>query len=124
MLDLSRFVAGGGLGVGNRTVSLVLFGGCVLAAAVFYRNLTLFTGAAATRVQLRAVRAVTVFNLIFVAGLFAAIALCQDGLPACRTAGASIQSWGIVTISALLLWVGIPGVLSLIFFWKKVRGKL
>lgn len=194
ILLLSFLSLAAGLGVENRTVSLVLFGGCALAAAVvFYRNLTLFTGAAATRVQLRAVRAVTVFDLIFVAGLFAAAALCQGGLlalseegtkalltaciviimlffgfiapklpfnrytgfrlpwtirdedtwnvahrilgylalpfallylAACRTAGASIQSWGIVTISALLLWVGTPGVLSLIFFWKKVRGKL
>jgi len=29
-----------------------------------------------------------------------------------------------VTIAAVFLWVGIPGVLSFVFFWKKLRGRL
>lgn len=182
------------LGMQNKIVSLLLFGGCILTAVVvFYQNLALLTGAAATRAQLQAVRAVTIFNIALIAILFIIIALHQSGLvtlsesetkmflticiivlmlffgfispklpfnrytgfrlpwtvrdedtwnvahrilgylalpiallyPAVCWIGAdSIQDWGIVTMCALLLWIGIPGVLSFIFFWKKMHGKL
>ena len=194
ILLLSFLSLAAALGVRNGTVSLILFGSCILAAVViFYRNLTLLTGAAATRAQLQAVRAVTIFNLAFVAVLFAAIALHQSNLitlseddtkilltvcvivimlffgfiapklpfnrytgfrlpwtirdedtwnvahrilgylslpfallylAACWTMGDSIRSWGIATMCTLLLWAGVPGVLSLVFFWKKMHGKL
>ena len=29
-----------------------------------------------------------------------------------------------VTVTAVFLWIGIPGVLSFVFFWKKLRGRL
>lgn len=181
------------LGVNNEIVSLTLFGACILGAViVFYRNLTLLTGTAATSAQLRAVRVVTIFNVVLIAALFVLIALHQNGvvtlseertkplvivcivvvmlffgfispklpfsrytglrlpwtvqneetwnvahkilgylslplallyLAVCLTAGDLIDL-GIVTMCTLLLWIGIPGVLSLIFFWKKVHGKL
>lgn len=181
------------LGVNNEIVSLTLFGACILGTViVFYRNLTLLTGTAATSAQLRAVRVVTIFNVVLIAALFVLIALHQNGvvtlseertkplvivcivvvmlffgfispklpfnrytglrlpwtvqneetwnvahkilgylslplallyLAVCLTAGDLIDL-GIVTMCTLLLWIGIPGVLSLIFFWKKVHGKL
>ena len=194
ILCLSFLALAAALAVRNETASLVLFGACILAAVViFYRNLALLTGPAATHTQLRAVRAVTVFDIVLVAVLFAAIALQQSGLvtlpedtvqalltavvivillffgflspklpfnrytgfrlpwtirdedtwnvahkilgylalplallypAACWIVGGSIQHWAAVTGTVLLLWVGIPGVLSLIFFWKKFHGRL
>lgn len=170
----------------NAVVSLILFGACILAALViFYRNLTLLTGPAATGAQLRAVRAVTIFNVIFIAALFAATTLYQSGLvalseehtqmllticivilmlffgfisprlpfnrhtgfrlpwtvrdedtwnvahrilgylalpfallylAACWTLCGTTEGWGLATMCVLLLWIGIPGILSLIFF--------
>lgn len=35
----------------------------------------------------------------------------------------TIQSLEAVSIIAILLWVGIPGVLSLLFFWRKFHGQ-
>ena len=81
VLCLSFLALAAALGVGSETVSLILFGACILAAVViFYRSLALLTGPAATHAQLRAVRAVTIFNVCLVAALFAAIALHQSGL--------------------------------------------
>lgn len=181
------------LGVNNEIVSLTLFGACILGAViVFYRNLTLLTGTTATSAQLRAVRIVTIFNIVLIAALFVLIALHQNGvvtlseertkplvivcivvvmlffgfispklpfnrytglrlpwtvqneetwnvahkilgylslplallyLAVCLTAG-NLIDLGIVTMCTLLLWIGIPGALSFIFFWKKVHGKL
>ena len=174
----------------NEVVSLALFGGCVLAAlVVFYRNLTLLTGPAATGEQLRAVRAASVFTFAFAGGLLAVAGLHQSGLvvlsdketeilllvcvavmmlfmgfiapklPFNRYTGLrlpwtvrdedtwnvahrilgylslplallyvaacwTVSDFGFVTACVLLLWIGIPGVLSLIFFWKKTHGKL
>lgn len=194
ILLLSLLSLPAALAVQNETVSLVLFGGCVLAAlAVFYRSLTLLTGAAASRAQLRAVRAVTIFNVILIGSLITATALYQNGvitlsdaqakplmasavvvimlffgfvspklpfnrhtgfrlpwtvrdedtwnvahkllgylalplvppyLAACWIFGDTIEGVGLVSLCVLLLWIGIPGVLSLVFFWKKMRGKL
>ncbi len=182
------------LGIPSKTARLLLFGGCVLAAVViFYRNMALLTGPAATRAQLRAVRAVTIFNFAVIAALFAGIGLAQSGLvtlregeiqalltfcvtvimlffgfisprlpfnrytglrlpwtvrdedtwnlahrilgylalpmallylAACWSVGSSVEAWGCATMCALLLWAAIPGVLSLIFFWKKTHGRL
>ena len=194
VLVLSFLSLAAALGMQNKTAALVLFGGCILAAVViFYRNLTLFTGPAATHSQLRAVRAVTIFDIILVVVLFTAIALHQSGLAAlsdnemqalltavvtvillffgfvspklpfnrytgfrlpwtvrdedtwnvahkilgylslplallylaaCRVLGGCVQHWKAVTGCVLLLWAGIPGVLSLVFFWKKTHGRL
>lgn len=180
--------------VRNEMASLVLFGACILTAiGIFYRNLALLTGTTASHNQLGAVRAVTIFNIVLIVVLLAAVAAEQTGLvafsdngtrvfltvcvvvamlffgfiapklpfnrytgfrlpwtiqdedtwnvahrilgylavpvallyvAACWVLGQSMEQWGIVTISAFLLWIGIPGVLSLLFFWKKMRGKL
>lgn len=194
ILLLTFLALAAALGFQDKTVSLVLFGGCILAAvAIFYRNMALLTGPAATRAQLRAVRAVTIFNFAVVAALFAGIRLAQSGLvalsereiqalltfcitvimlffgfisprlpfnrytgfrlpwtvrdedtwnvahrilgylalpmallylAACWAVGGAVEAWGAVTICALLLWVAVPAVLSLIFFWKKFHGRL
>ena len=43
---------------------------------------------------------------------------------ACWMAGDSAQTWAALTGGVLLLWTGIPGALSLVFFWKKTHGRL
>ena len=39
-------------------------------------------------------------------------------------AALTIRRFEAVSVAAMLLLVGIPGTVSLIFFWKKMRGKL
>ena len=39
-------------------------------------------------------------------------------------ASLTLDDFDTVTIAAILLWIGIPGVLSYIFYWKKYHGKL
>lgn len=36
----------------------------------------------------------------------------------------TITNFEIVTGVAMLTWIGIPGLISYIFFWKKMHGKL
>lgn len=194
ILFLSFVSLAAALGMESGVVPILLFGGCVLAAlVVFYRNLALLTGPAATSSQLWAVRAATVFNFIAVAALFAVVGLHQSGvvtlsdeaaqallmgfitvfmlftgfispklpfnrytglrlpwtvrdedawnvahkilgylslplallyLAACWVARDTENGLGAATLCVMLLWVGIPGALSLVFFWKKVHGKL
>lgn len=35
----------------------------------------------------------------------------------------TISDFEAVTVAAMLLWIGVPGLLSLAFWWKKYRGK-
>lgn len=35
----------------------------------------------------------------------------------------TVSSFELVTLGAMILWVGIPGLLSGLFFWKKMRGR-
>lgn len=36
----------------------------------------------------------------------------------------TIENFEMVTLAAMLLWIGIPGGISYIFFWKKMHGRL
>lgn len=35
----------------------------------------------------------------------------------------TVSSFELVTLGAMILWIGIPGLLSGLFFWKKMRGR-
>lgn len=35
----------------------------------------------------------------------------------------TIPDFEVVTVAVMLLWIGVPGLLSLVFWWKKYRGK-
>lgn len=35
----------------------------------------------------------------------------------------TVSSFELVTLGAMILWIGIPGLLSRLFFWKKMRGR-
>lgn len=36
----------------------------------------------------------------------------------------TVSNFEVITITVILLWIGIPGFLSLVFWWKKYHGKL
>lgn len=173
-------------------LSLLLAGACMLTMlAILYRNLTLFTGAAADKAGIGALRAATIFDAVVlllvltVAALdkTALAALSEDGerllaavimcgimlfggfisprLPYNRHTGLRLpwtvrdeDTWNVahrvlgcislpMTLLYLaaaltvrnadaaaaaakvcfILWIGIPGLVSYIFFWKKLHGK-
>lgn len=173
-------------------LSLLLAGACMLTMlAILYRNLTLFTGAAADKVGIGALRAATIFDAVVlllvltVAALdkTALAALSEDGerllaavimcgimlfggfisprLPYNRHTGLRLpwtvrdeDTWNVahrvlgyislpmtmlylaaaLTVRnadaaaatakvCFILWIGIPGLVSYIFFWKKLHGK-
>lgn len=173
-------------------LSLLLAGACMLAMlAILYRNLTLFTGAAADKAGIGALRAATIFDAVVlllvltVAALdkTALAALSEDGerllaavimcgimlfggfisprLPYNRHTGLRLpwtvrdeDTWNVahrvlgyislpmtmlylaaaLTVRSadaaaaaatvcFILWIGIPGLVSYIFFWKKLHGK-
>lgn len=173
-------------------LSLLLAGACMLTMlAILYRNLTLFTGAAADKAGIGALRAATIFDAVVlllvltVAALdkTALAALSEDGerllaavimcgimlfggfisprLPYNRHTGLrlpwtvrdedtwnvahrvlgyislpmtllylaaalTVRSAGAAAAAAkvcFILWIGIPGLVSYIFFWKKLHGK-
>lgn len=173
-------------------LSLLLAGVCMLTMlAILYRNLTLFTGAAADKAGIGALRAATIFDAVVlllvltVAALdkTALAALSEDGerllaavimcgimlfggfisprLPYNRHTGLrlpwtvrdedtwnvahrvlgyislpmtmlylaaalTVRSAGAAAAAAkvcFILWIGIPGLVSYIFFWKKLHGK-
>lgn len=173
-------------------LSLLLAGTCMLTMlAILYRNLTLFTGAAADKAGIGALRAATIFDAVVlllvltVAALdkTALVALSEDGerllaavimcgimlfggfisprLPYNRHTGLRLpwtvrdeDTWNVahrvlgyislpmtllylaaaLTVRSadaaaaaakvcFILWIGIPGLVSYIFFWKKLHGK-
>lgn len=173
-------------------LSLLLAGACMLTMlAILYRNLTLFTGAAADKAGIGAMRAATIFDAVVlllvltVAALdkTALVALSEDGerllaavimcgimlfggfisprLPYNRHTGLRLpwtvrdeDTWNVahrvlgyislpmtmlylaaaLTVRSadaaaaaatvcFILWIGIPGLVSYIFFWKKLHGK-
>lgn len=173
-------------------LSLLLAGACMLTMlAILYRNLTLFTGAAADKARIGALRAATIFDAVVlllvltVAALdkTALVALSEDGerllaavimcgimlfggfisprLPYNRHTGLRLpwtvrdeDTWNVthrvlgyislpmtmlylaaaLTVRnadaaaaaakvCFILWIGIPGLVSYIFFWKKLHGK-
>lgn len=173
-------------------LSLLLAGACMLTMlAILYRNLTLFTGAAADKAGIGALRAATIFDAVVlllvltVAALdkTALAALSEDGerllaavimcgimlfggfisprLPYNRHIGLRLpwtvrdeDTWNVahrvlgyislpmtmlylaaaLTVRSadaaaaaakvcFILWIGIPGLVSYIFFWKKLHGK-
>lgn len=173
-------------------LSLLLAGACMLTMlAILYRNLTLFTGAAADKAGIGTLRAATIFDAVVlllvltVAALdkTALAALSEDGerllaavimcgimlfggfvsprLPYNRHTGLRLpwtvrdeDTWNVahrvlgyislpmtmlylaaaLTVRSadaaaaaatvcFILWVGIPGLVSYIFFWKKLHGK-
>lgn len=173
-------------------LSLLLAGACMLTMlAILYRNLTLFTGAAADKAGIGALRAATIFDAVVlllvltVAALdkTALVALSEDGerllaavimcgimlfggfisprLPYNRHTGLRLpwtvrdeDTWNVahrvlgyislpmtmlylaaaLTVRSadaaaaaatvcFILWIGIPGLVSYIFFWKKLHGK-
>lgn len=173
-------------------LSLLLAGACMLTMlAILYRNLTLFTGAAADKAGIGALRAATIFDAVVlllvltVAALdkTALAALSEDGerllaavimcgimlfggfisprLPYNRHTGLRLpwtvrdeDTWNVahrvlgyislpmtmlylaaaLTVRnadaaaaaakvCFILWIGIPGLVSYIFFWKKLHGK-
>ena len=178
--------------VKNELLSLLLAGVCMLAMlAILYRNLTLFTGAAADKAGIGALRAATIFDavvLLLVAAaaaldktalaalsedgerLLAAVIMCgimlfggfiSPRLPYNRHTGLRLpwtvrdeDTWNVahrvlgcislpmtllylaaaLTVRSadaaaaaatvcFILWIGIPGLVSYIFFWKKLHGK-
>ena len=180
------------LTVKNELLSLLLASVCMLAMlAILYRNLTLFTGAAADKAGIGALRAATIFDAVVlllvltVAALdkTALVALSEDGerllaavimcgimlfggfisprLPYNRHTGLRLpwtvrdeDTWNVahrvlgcislpmtllylaaaLTVQSadaaaaaakvcFILWIGIPGLVSYIFFWKKLHGK-
>lgn len=173
-------------------LSLLLAGACMLTMlAILYPNLTLFTGAAADKAGIGALRAATIFDAVVlllaltVAALdkTALVALSEDGerllaavimcgimlfggfisprLPYNRHTGLRLpwtvrdeDTWNVahrvlgyislpmtmlylaaaLTVRSadaaaaaatvcFILWIGIPGLVSYIFFWKKHHGK-
>ena len=173
-------------------LSLLLAGACMLTMlAILYRNLTLFTVAAADKAGIGALRAATIFDAVVlllvltVAALdkTALAALSEDGervlaavimcgimlfggfisprLPYNRHTGLRLpwtvrdeDTWNVahrvlgyislpmtmlylaaaLTVRSadaaaaaakvcFILWIGIPGLVSYIFFWKKLHGK-
>lgn len=173
-------------------LSLLLAGACMLTMlAILYLNLTLFTGAAADKAGIGALRAATIFDAVVlllvltVAALdkTALAALSEDGerllaavimcgimlfggfisprLPYNRHTGLRLpwtvrdeDTWNVahrvlgyislpmtmlylaaaLTVRSadaaaaaatvcFILWIGIPGLVSYIFFWKKLNGK-
>ena len=173
-------------------LSLLLAGACMLTMlAILYRNLTLFTVAAADKAGIGALRAATIFDAVVlllvltVAALdkTALVALSEDGerllaavimcgimlfggfisprLPYNRHTGLRLpwtvrdeDTWNVahrvlgyislpmtmlylaaaLTVRSadaaaaaakvcFILWIGIPGLVSYIFFWKKLHGK-
>lgn len=178
--------------VKNELLSLLLAGACMLAMlAILYRNLTLFTGAAADKAGIGALRAATIFDavvLLFVAAaatldktalaalsedgerLLAAVIMCgimlfggfiSPRLPYNRHTGLRLpwtvqdeDTWNVahrvlgcislpmtllylaaaLTVRSadaaaaaatvcFILWIGVPGLVSYVFFWKKLHGK-
>lgn len=178
------------LAVDNAVVSIVLIGGCVLAACVvLYRNLALLTSVSTDDLRLGVLRLTTLVNIGFlVVGIVLALlsatgvlvfserserltAMCflavimvffgfvSPRLPFQRHTGLRLpwtvrdeDTWNLAhrilgfislplallyvaasltlddfettSIVAIALWIGIPGILSYIFFWKKYHGKL
>ena len=173
-------------------LSLLLAGACMLTMlAILYRNLTLFTGAAADKAGIGALRAATIFDaVVLLLGLTVAAldktalaALSEDGervlaavimcgimlfggfisprLPYNRHTGLRLpwtvrdeDTWNVahrvlgyislpmtmlylaaaLTVRSadaaaaaatvcFILWIGVPGLVSYIFFWKKLHGK-
>lgn len=173
-------------------LSLLLASACMFTMlAILYRNLTLFTGAAADKAGIGALRAATIFDAVVlllvltVAALdkTALVALSEDGerllaavimcgimlfggfisprLPYNRHTGLRLpwtvrdeDTWNVahrvlgyislpmtmlylaaaLTVRnadaaaaaakvCFILWIGIPGLVSYIFFWKKLHGK-
>lgn len=180
------------LTVKNELLSLLLASVCMLAMlAILYRNLTLFTGAAADKAGIGALRASTIFDAVVLLLVIAAAALdktalaalSEDGerllaavimcgimlfggfisprLPYNRHTGLRLpwtvrdeDTWNVahrvlgyislpmtmlylaaaLTVRSadaaaaaakvcFILWIGIPGLVSYIFFWKKLHGK-
>ena len=173
-------------------LSLLLAGACMLTMlAILYRNLTLFTGAAADKAGIGALRAATIFDAVVLLlvltvaaldktelaalsedgeRLLAAVIMCgimlfgdfiSPRLPYNRHTGLrlpwtvrdedtwnvahrvlgyislpmtmlylaaalTVRSAGAAAAAAkvcFILWIGIPGLVSYIFFWKKLHGK-
>lgn len=69
------------LAVKNEVVSILLCGGCILAAVVIlYRNLALLTSVTTEDMKLRTLRTVTVFNAAVAAAAIAFVAFARAGL--------------------------------------------
>ena len=41
-----------------------------------------------------------------------------------HAASLTLDDFETVSIAAMALWVGLPGVLSYIYYWKKYHGRL
>ena len=174
---------------GEALVSVVLVGLCMLSAAmILYRNLALLTENAKPS-QMKALKGMTVFNLVIMALCVAAVVVSEafhvqlsqeqgkilalaivsgimlacgyfsPKLPFSRHTGLRLpwtvrdeDTWNLahrvlgylslptvllywalaftvpdfetVSIAMMVLWIGVPGLLSGIFFWKKMRGRM
>lgn len=144
-------------------VSIVLAGGCILAAVIIlYRNLALMTSVTTDNMKMKYLRITTVFNIGFLIICIALAVLEETGivapkLPFTRHTGLrlpwtvldeetwnvahrmigyillplavvyvgcslTIQNFEAVTLAAILLWMGIPGGISGVYYWKKGKG--
>lgn len=93
------------LNIRNELVSLLLTGGCILAAlVVLYRNLALLTRVTTSDLRLGAVRAATVFNIAVVA-LVVAVAALERGNVAHVTDGGG-RLFAMALTSVLFLFCG------------------
>lgn len=173
------------LGVKNQIISLVLSGGCILAAVIIlYRNLALMTSITTEDMRIKVLRVTTIFNIVilisgimlgvltamdiirfsehdekivsmfFVACIMIFIGVVSPKLPFTRHTGLRLpwtvrdeDTWNLahrilgyislplallyaacaltmdhfeqVTIVTIVLWIGIPGGISYIFYRKK-----
>lgn len=173
------------LGVKNQIISLVLSGGCILAAVIIlYRNLALMTSITTVDMRIKVLRVTTIFNIVilisgimlgvltamdvirfsehgekivsmlFVACIMIFIGIVSPKLPFTRHTGLRLpwtvrdeDTWNLahrilgyislplallytacaltmdhfeqVTIVTIVLWIGIPGGISYIFYRKK-----
>ena len=139
------------LAIKQEAVSLFLSGVCILAAVVIlYRNLTLLTSVTTEDMRLKVLRITTVFNAVVLVspklpftrhtGLRLPWTVRDEetwnlahrilgilSLPlallyvACSFTSDRMEE---ISLIAMLLWIGIPGGISYLFYWKKMHGRI
>lgn len=93
------------LAVKNEVVSILLCGGCILAAVVIlYRNLALLTSITTDDMKLRTLRAVTVFDVGVLIVVIAVVALDRSGWLTVTEDGGKAFAMGLTIL--LMLFIG------------------
>lgn len=93
------------LAVKNEVVSILLCGGCILAAVVIlYRNLALLTSITTDDMRLRTLRAVTIFDAAVAVIVIALVAFARAGLMPVTEDGGKAFAMGLTIL--LMLFIG------------------